>query len=338
MIIILRNYQDTTMHNSLYICQTHFHLLVSILRNIKEKGQNDLLLFAEKNDTILKEKKLVSKIEKSNIFRNVFIIDYTDNNRINTVFRFFKLGYLLNKTPAIKKIHKYKDVYIFNDISTIGKIINIKRIKYILLEDGKGCLNKDHFEKYVSKQNKFKLKIKKIFFGYSVMGESKNIKKIIVDNIDNVQLKRPVEEQNFISLIRGLNKKEQKITTQLFLSKNITSNLNNSVIILTQPFYEDGILKSIDTQIKLFKKIIDSQNEKNIFIKLHPRDKTNYSQIIKKEHIISGDFPIEIINLIPNLKIKKIISISSTSTTSIMNCEEVVTLGWEYLEGLNNEQ
>ena len=338
MIIILKNYQDTTMNNSLYICQTHFHLLVSILRNIKERRQNDLLLFAEKNDTILKDKNLVSKIEKSNIFRNVFIINCADNDRISAVFRFFKLGYLLNKTSIIRNINQYKDVYIFNDISTIGKIINIKKIKYTLLEDGKGCLNKDHFEKYISKQNKFKLKIKKFFFGYSVMGESKNIKKIIVDNINNVQLKRPVEEQNFLSLIRNLNKKEQKIIVQLFLSKNITSHLNNSVIILTQPFYEDGILKSIDTQIKLYNKIIDSQNKKNIFIKLHPRDKTNYSQIIEKRYIISGDFPIEILNLIPNLKIKKIISISSTSTTSIMNCKEVITLGWKYLEGLNNEQ
>ena len=60
--------------------------------------------------------------------------------------------------------------------------------------------------------------------------------------------------------------------------------------------------------------------------------------IINKEKIIQGDFPIEAINLIPNLNVKKIISVSSTATKSIANCSESIVLGWDYLEGYKDHE
>ena len=90
--------------------------------------------------------------------------------------------------------------------------------------------------------------------------------------------------------------------------------------------------------MRLYKDILDRECVGNTFLKLHPRDTLNYEKIINKEKIIQGDFPIEAINLIPNLNVKKIISVSSTATKSIANCSESIVLGWDYLEGYKDHE
>lgn len=326
------------MRNSIFICQTYYHLFIAVLLNIKNVKKNDLIIFSEKNDKLAIDDQLIDRLIKSNIFNKIEVIDCSEFKEQKAYKRILRTLFKIRKNNVIKEIQKYKEVYIFNDISSIGKAINRKNIKYNLIEDGRDCFRKKHFEKIISQQNALKRIVKKILFGYSLMGESKNIKKIYVNNLEDTYFNHNIEECNLDNLLKGLGKEEKLKVAEIFLNKELKEHINNSIIILTQPFFEDGILESEDIQLRLYKDILDRECVGNTFLKLHPRDTLNYEKIINKEKIIQGDFPIEAINLIPNLNVKKIISVSSTATKSIANCSESIVLGWDYLEGYKDHE
>ena len=338
MTINLKNYQDTTMHNSIFICQTYYHLLIAVLLNIKDEKKNDLIIFGEINDRVIKDKQTTDKLIKSNIFNKIEIIDCSDLKKQKTHKRVLTTISRIKRDSTIKRISNYNEIYIFNDLSSIGKVINRKNVKYNLIEDGRSCFNEKHYKKIISQQGLLKRIIKKILFGYSFMGESKNIKKIFVNDLEDTYFNQNIEECNLDNLIEGLGEEEKLKVVGIFLDNEIKEYISNSVIVLTQPFFMDGILKSEQDQLQLYKDIIDSEKYSTPFLKLHPRDTLNYEKIISKEKIIQGDFPIEIINLIPDLRIKKVISVSSTATKSIGNCEENIVLGWDYLEKYKNHE
>ena len=213
------------MSSSVYICQTCYHLFITILLNIKNSKKSDLIIFGEKNDRISKNSQLISKLIKSNIFNNIENIDCSDLKNLKNYRRVLATISRIKKNNIIKEMSSYEEIYIFNDISSIGKVINRKKIKYSLLEDGRGCFDKKHYERIASQQNLLKRILKKILFGYSLMAESKNIKKIIVDNKNNVQLNKEIEEQSFNDLIKSLNKKERLKIAKIFLSENLNKKI-----------------------------------------------------------------------------------------------------------------
>ena len=111
-------------------------------------------------------------------------------------------------------------------------------------------------------------------------------------------------------------------------------------LLITQPLYQDKFLKSENEQIELYQKIIDSYlKDENIIIKTHPREKIDYNKLKSNNKIIiiNDNFPIEILNFIPNLKFNKVITILSTSIKLINNCNKKIMLGWPYLYDFMNK-
>ena len=114
-------------------------------------------------------------------------------------------------------------------------------------------------------------------------------------------------------------------------------------MIITQPFVASEILPNEKMQIKLYKKIIKEYcNNEFVIIKNHPRDKINYQKEIKNCMLLNEVFPLEILNFFPSLKLKKVITVSSTSINIFNCCEEKLILGWNYIdefkEGASNEK
>ena len=108
--------------------------------------------------------------------------------------------------------------------------------------------------------------------------------------------------------------------------------MENSVIILTQPLFEDNHLPTKKSQILLYRNIIDNYaSGEKVIIKTHPREKINYSIYFPNCEVINYPFPIEIIDFLP-FKIKKVITVSSTSINLLNKVEKKIYLGWEYLK------
>lgn len=98
---------------------------------------------------------------------------------------------------------------------------------------------------------------------------------------------------------------------------------------MTQPLSEDEIITE-EEKIKIYREIIEKQNGRKIYIKAHPREKTNYGDIFKELNIkiIENGFPIELLLLL-NINFSKVITLFSTGALNFKGRSEVEFIGTE---------
>lgn len=130
-----------------------------------------------------------------------------------------------------------------------------------------------------------------------------------------------------------MSKKDKEEILGVFkISSKSFENLKvekNKVLLLTQPLSEDKIITEKE-KIDIYREILLKENEKNIYIKAHPREKTNYKEVFKEFNIniIENSFPIEICLLL-DIKFEKVITLFSTGALSFKGKSEVEFIGTE---------
>ncbi len=330
---------------NIYIVVTYYHLLISIIKNIKNKGNNDLIIYGDtKDNNIIDNATVINKLKKSKIFRNMYVIDrrsdfvgykdYSFGYQLKRIFVINNLKrYLLNKV----QLDMYDNIVIFNDITSIGKCINKMKLKYILLEDGLDCYKNN--KKIVEIKNPIKKIVKKFLYGSYQLGESKNIKYIEVNCAEGVFLKgKKIIENNKMQMFNALSTKEKKEIFDLFINEKFDYSRCYNLLI-TQPLFQDGIVKSEEKQISVYKKIISEYcNSSKVIIKCHPREDIDYMSAFVNVILLNGNFPLEVLTLNDNIKFKNVITISSTSIDMIKNCENKIRLDWSWLEQYEKER
>lgn len=90
-------------------------------------------------------------------------------------------------------------------------------------------------------------------------------------------------------------------------------------------------LCDLDVRRRIFTDIIREYGEIDgrrgqILIKPHPRDVLDYTQVFPEHIVLNGMFPMEILNFIPGLRFKRVISVL-TVPGGIKFAEEVLFLG-----------
>ena len=323
---------------NIYIVQTYYHLFIAIVKSlINNSEENYLLVFKEDiNNKLLNDKNLFSRIKNSNIFSDMYFIDYSNElgNKTKITFQLKRLLTIINHKKDIMKIlNKFDNIYVFNDITTIGKIVNLLKYKYILLEDGQDCFLKNM--NIISNQKFLKKMVKKFLFKSSYqLGSSKNIRYIEVNDLQGLNIvNKKIIEYSKKKMFDNLSSNDIEKLLEIFDIKNVLSKFSGEYsILITQPLFQDGFLESSIEQEELYCRIIDNylKNER-IIIKTHPREILNYEKL-ENTYIIREKFPLELINYCMNIKINKAVTISSTSIDTIYNCKEKIILGWEILE------
>lgn len=326
---------------SIYICDNYNHLLISIIKTFQNKEEaNDVLICNNwENDNLLNDKKIISNIKKSGVFSNVIVFDeYYEEEKEILKSRFKLLKKLIHINKMNKKykdyFKKYDEIYMFYDVTNIGKILNINKIRYNLLEDGTDCYKNN--KNVIDVKLDLKNKIKKHILGYPVkLADSKYIKSIEVNDKKDLFIShKNIIESPKIKMYDSLNEKQKKIIMNIFLDNNSSfKNISGCSLIITQPLYIDKYLDSEEEQVKLYESIInDYCKGDKIVIKTHPRENTDYSSIKGDYIILTRNFPLEVFNFMDDLQFNKAITISSTSLSLIKNCKEKIMLGWDYIE------
>ena len=177
------------MAKKVYLCNTYYHLLISVIKAMKDSATSSVVLFSDiYNDKLVQDKELINRLKASKIFENVKIFDYSkieikfQEGKMTAIKRFFLTMFLSFKDEL--KLKKYEEVYIFFDENLLGHILNKKRIYYHLLEDGTDSFKTNYFSKK-TESNSLKDKIKYLL-NFRKFGESKYIKSIEVNNIDEM--------------------------------------------------------------------------------------------------------------------------------------------------------
>ena len=271
--------------------------------------------------------------------KNKLIIKEIKNLKIITylvraiLFRIVKL-FFYKKT-------KNKKFYIHDTPEFSQFFLNNFNSKFILIEDGTLNYNNQVLNEKLEKANRkvnFSKKIKRNFvFGvkkiYPPLGQSEKVEKIILTGLLPIPeiIKSKVEVINIEECWNNLTKEKQKEILAIFNMKieelEILKNNSNKILLLTQPLSEDGIV-SEEEKIKMYENILIEKNIKEIYIKLHPRERTDYVKNFKniKVNIIKKDFPAEILFLL-NINFNKVITLFSTAALNFKGKSEIEFIG-----------
>ncbi|MFZ3516699.1 glycosyltransferase family 52 protein [Vibrio harveyi] len=248
---ISNEYEKVLLVESIYSISLFLHINKNISKDT---------LFIVGNNIYFHE--IFSKIENYIIYDNHHKISKLNKLLIN-------IGIIPKKYLKIYKSLKGKIIFGHDHLNLS---VLIMKKKYNIIEDG--------IKNYIIEKDKSSI------FGrssYNLMGYNKFSNKIYLTSL--MEIKEDTPYKNKISIINrdDFLRDSSKQFGGIFSEKVP----NNCIILITQPFSEDGIL-SENEKINLYESILNKLKlqSKNIVIKPHPRETTNYSIYFKDTKIL----------------------------------------------------
>lgn len=334
----------------IYICLTYYHTLITVVKAILSGEKYDLYLA----NNIPNYEDLRERLESSNLFNCIYeykeadidmemapILAKTSDRWKNYAIRYF-LPAIYEKYATVD-LQQYADIYLYHDISQVGKYLIIKKFKFHLLEDALDYFK--YFDQYykvspkVYKPGKVKYWLKcNLPIGLLKWGTAPDIIDIEVNDIDGIKIRKDkVFQVPRKELFGALSEEQKRYVYQIFASgKNIDANQGRAVLLCTQPLYTAHFVDTEEEQLRVFESVVKEYREKGYYVVLkpHPRDLLDYSEIIRRHDcgFIEKDLPSEVLNYNPDARYECAISITSTAINFLEYADQKVFMGEEYIK------
>lgn len=338
-----------------FICHTYYHILIAVVEKltIYQNVEMDLALsYVSTNLNGIENNPVLQKL-----FHSVYVITEKlkpdmEQQEGKTYSAKTRIGRILQRGFETKKFGKYVGKYLENDFRSydnirlfcdpdpIGYYFYTQGIKYYAIEDALDSYQNDIMAGW---RNQFWLKklLNRMGMQFIPHGYSWNCLGVEVNDATNVCAStKNLIVVNRKSLFSKLDKQAQGIIKDIFA--NDFDNVNDTEIkhlFLTQPLFPT-YFHSIEDQIYYYRKILSEtvKCEETLYIKPHPRDLTDYQTYFPDAIILNRDYPVEVLNLIPNVRFKSAITAFSTSIKALDSVEEKHFVGYpiflEYIRGL----
>ncbi|MFR5756873.1 MAG: polysialyltransferase family glycosyltransferase [Lachnospiraceae bacterium] len=303
---------------NIYICNTYYHVLISIIKSIKYPLLNDLMIVKEPYDDTELNEEFLLRLNEKKIFNNIIIINFKKyyfhtRNLFTNICNRFKWINSISKIEFNKS--SYENIYIYNDSTSFGKYLNDNKISYNLLEDGENC-----YKTIPGYKDSLFVNLSKKIFGLSLpkLATSNLINSIEVNDDKDLYINnKKITVKNKKKLYQTLTQEEIKLIIDIFIGKIDYKFINGTVLLLTQPL-EECLNCSEKEKIAIYKKLIEENLNENeqLVIKPHPRETTNYSKYFSSAIVLQSSFPFEILSLSKQLTFNKALTIKSTA----INC------------------
>lgn len=204
---------------------------------------------------------------------------------------------------------------------------------YTLIEDGIGDYN-------MSRETKVRRyeSLKQLLFGKISghdFGNNDFCKKIILTlEPTNSFLKSKGEKIDIYKLWREspLRKKEIILSKFNISHSDLEELQSRKIIVLTQPLSEDNIITE-EEKIELYRELLKNESHKDIVIKIHPRERTDYNKWFPDVLVFDKRVPMQLFNII-GLHFTKAMTLCSTSVTGFGKDTQVVFAGTEIHENI----
>lgn len=343
------------MKERIYVCHTYYHVYVACLKELnlpKDKlGQAHLVLSTMSNDF----GSLKSRAERSGIFDRVYMFEEKEDISFPELARYHtdRGSLLLNMLARIRytkllgklqepyvpvDFKQYKDIYVFCDSDPIGYYLSYKKIRYHALEDGLDCISTYDTARYDNRGHfGFKAFMASLNLIFIQNGWAKYCIDMEVNDISVLPYPCPKYTQvSRASLTEGLDEKAKERLVHLFIEdmdeirEKLEKGGTDKVLVLTEP------LCGLDVRERIFRDVAENYAkaqlpEAVIMIKPHPRDLLNYHQVFPEYIVLDGKFPMEVLNFIPNLEFRRVVSVF-TVPSSIKFAQEIVYLGEDFMD------
>ena len=294
---------------TLYIFNTQYQFLIALIK-VKENGTDSLAIVNRRLD-----ERIQRILIKENIVKDIIHID-------ESIFAFCKS--MLQRRELKIRLKNFDKVNIFIDHFTIGAYLDKYKIPYNTIEDGYNFFMyeyRDFREKLFTKEatvQDYKEFIKHILFcKKNKPGFGKYCQSIEVNDISVVpkdERYHKFKEVPRKDLFNNISEERKQLILRVFDVEELSEVKYKSVLILTQPLSIDGIMNSDDKQYGFYKKICDKYLSEGyeVYLKPHPRDSVSYERI-NGAKLIAQSVPMELIEIVSDVKFERIITHSSTA-------------------------
>lgn len=342
-----------------YVCHTYYHAYVTFLKELsrpkQEQGEATLVLSKMSTDF----ETFRERVQGCGLFKEVVEYDekrqsaypelgkYMTDGRniiINMIHRIImtkKFGRLCERDIPID-FTQYEDIYVFCDIDPIGYYLNWKHIPYHAVEDGLNALKYYDDARY-DNRGFFRLKAfmsSKLNLVFVQNGYGKYCIDMEVNNIDAIEYpcKKYVEVSRKV-LTDRLTPEDKAVILKVFVRDIDTLECQiresadvQKILILTEP------LCDLQTRERIFRDLANKyQEEGQIYLKPHPRDGLDYRTLFGEYVQFDATIPMEVLNLFPNFRVKKVISVF-TEVEEIRFADETVVLGPDFMDQYEDEE
>ncbi len=357
------------MHERIYVCHTFYHVYVACLKEFHiiheaalggdkaSNGSNSIgratLVLSKMSN---KFGSMVQRARECGLFEEVIEYDEKEDtffpelkplrtntgslvkNMINRIRFCKRFGQLQEKYIPVD-FKKYKDIYVFCDSDPIGYYLNYKHIYYHALEDGLNCIKYGDTARYDNNGHfKFKAFMSAIGLIFIQNGYGKYCLDMEVNDISilDYPCKKYIEVPRK-DLTDELQKADKELMLKLFIENmdELKDQLDEGkdkprVLILSEPLCELPVRKQIFTDLVNEYSKVDGKDA-IVMIKQHPRDYLDYNELFPDLIILSGNFPMEMLNFIEGLKFDRLVSVY-TVVDSIKFVDEKIFLGDDFMD------
>lgn len=313
------------MTPNLYICSTYYHVYITLCKVMTQKQQVDLIIC----DDIPAGEELSSRLRDSGIFQKVWFVRQNDfpeirgKNKLDWIFCQHKRRKKIIDRLLPTDFRAYTDIYIFHDGTPIGMYLNDAHIFYHLIEDSLNIYQRlyDTAQKNFLKPHNLKFYIRRFLqSGYFPFGDSKYVRDIEVNQNRTLQVRhKKIIELPREQIEQKLTDSQRKEILNIFGCQNEISVPAHSALLLTEPFYADGICESEEEQLEIYRKLCSQLQREGwvVFLKPHPRDQVDYDDL--RLPSLNAQFPIELLNYFLGISFDCAAAVSSSAIFTLKN-------------------
>lgn len=314
------------MKKNIVYVDTIYPLLIYLVLGIS--NSHDLYIFGEEIP-----KEICNKFK--NNYRIIYKIKY--KIKLEQYYKYYKIKKILEK--ILNNYTKFNNLYLQDHLRYSNFFINEIGGNNFILEDGimNYSIDKKKILQEITERKLIKKIREKLLFGkdfiFLSLGLSEKITKIYLTGIlpvpeiikDKVEIIDIETKWNLLSI-----EKKKEILDIFDINLEKLENLKNEkekILLITQPLSEDNII-SEEEKIDIYSNLLKERDIKKIYIKPHPREKTDYTKVFQNIEvvIIEKEFPIEIFILL-NMEFKKVITLFSTAALNFKNKYDVEFIG-----------
>ena len=103
-------------------------------------------------------------------------------------------------------------------------------------------------------------------------------------------------------------------------------------LLLTEPFAVTGRLPDEESQIKLYRELIEKYgSDRTVMVKSHPRDNVDYKKYFPNITVIEKNMPMEVMNFDDRVHFDTALTVTSSAINGLKNVDEKIYLGVDFL-------
>ncbi len=337
------------------MCHTYYHVYVACLKelalpaskrggatlvlstmsndfgNLRERAMRcplfeETVLFEEKADTFFPELQKYHT-DRGNLFLNML-----------SRMKYTKMLGRLEKPYVPVDFRQYRDVYVFCDSDPIGYYLNYEKIPYHALEDGLNCIQYYDTARY---DNRGHFELKAWMAAHNLIFIQNGYSRYCLDMEINDRSVVPYPCDKYIEaprvkLVERLTEEDKDILIRLFIEDleellgQLACGAKDKILVLSEPLCDLTVRRQIFADIIGEYGQVDGR-QGQVLIKPHPRDVLDYAKEFAGHIVLSGMFPMEILNFIPGLRFRRVVSVF-TVPNGITCADEVLFLGEDFMD------